>query len=65
MERLADDRIALTEEELDNIRTFIWNSLYSDWDQYTNNVICSDSLENGMRRMNPEMYDFMTAINSI
>ena len=65
MERLEDGRIALIQEDLDNIREFIWNSLYREWDHYTNNVICSDSLENGMRRMNPEMYDFMTTINSI
>lgn len=58
MKRLNDNEIILTQVELDNIRDFIRSSLHSDWDQYTSNYICPGvSNEDGMRRMDPEMYD--------
>lgn len=57
MQRLNDTAIVLTQEELDNIRDFIDNALESDWDHYTNTFICTDSWEDGKRRMNPQMYD--------
>lgn len=56
MRRISDTEIALTQEELDNIRWFIDNSLDREWDRYTDTYICSDSWEDGKRRMNPEMY---------
>ena len=58
MKRIDDDTIALTQEELDNIREFISHSLDRAWDRYTDTFICHDSWEDGKRRMNPEMYDF-------
>ena len=65
MRRIDDNNIELTQDELNDIRDFIRNSLYSDWDHYTNNIISTDSVEVGMRRMNPAMYDFADAIESI
>ena len=56
MRRISDTEIALTQEELDNIRWFIDNSLDREWDRYTDTYICSDSWEDGKRHMNPEMY---------
>lgn len=56
MRRISDTEIALTQEELDNIRWFIDNSLDREWDRYTDTYICSDPSEDGKRRMNPEMY---------
>ena len=57
MRRISDTEIALTQEELDNIRWFIDNSLDREWDRYTDTYICSDPWEDGKRRMDPEMYD--------
>lgn len=65
MERLDDGRIALTQEELDSMQFFIRNTLRNEWDQHTNTFICTDSQEDGMRRMDPEMYDFAKAIDAI
>ena len=57
MERLDDDRVIITQEELWKIADFIDSSLDMEWDRYTDNYICSDTLEDGKRRMNPDMYD--------
>lgn len=57
MQRIDDNTIALTNEELENIREFIDRSLDSSWDHYTDTYICKESWEDGKRRMNPEMYD--------
>ena len=57
MHRIDDNTVALTQEELDNIREFINSSLDREWDRYTDNFICTDKWEDGKRRMNPEMYD--------
>lgn len=65
MRRLNDNEIVLTQEELDDLRWFIDNSLYREWDQYTDSHICSDSIENGKRRMDPEMYDMAKRMGSI
>ena len=50
--------IQITTEEAQNIYDFIRSTLYNDWDRYTDVYICRDSLEDGMRRMCPELYDF-------
>ena len=59
MKRIDEDTIAITQGELDDIREFIRSSLDRQWDRHTDTHICTDSWENGMRRMDPEMYDFM------
>lgn len=65
MRRISDTEIALTQEELDNLRWFIDNSLDREWDRYTDTYICSDPWEAGKRRMNPEMYDMAEQMESI
>lgn len=65
MKRIDDKTVALTEEELEQIYNFIRSSLYNDWDRYTDNFISTDSVEVGMRRMDPEMYDFADEINKV
>jgi hypothetical protein len=57
MHRIDDNTVALTQEELDNIREFIDSSLDHEWDRYTDIFICTDKWEDGKRSMNPEMYD--------
>lgn len=57
MKRIDENTIAITDDELIEIRDFIRNALQSDWDHYTDTYICRESWEEGMRRMNPRMYD--------
>lgn len=57
MKRIDENTIALTQAELDEIREFIQNSLNREWDRYTDNVICTDKWEDGVKRMDPEMYE--------
>ena len=65
MKRLNDYEIILTQDEIYEIREFIRDTLYSEWDHYTDCFICSDSTETGMRRMNEYMYDFAEKLNTI
>lgn len=65
MRRISDTEIALTQEELDNIRSFIDNSLDREWDRHTDIFICEDPWEAGKRRMNPEMYDMAEQMSGI
>jgi len=58
MKRIDEDTIALTQQELDDIREFIQQSLDHEWVRYTDNVIRKCSWAEGVRSMNPEMYDF-------
>ena len=58
MRRINHDEIVITQKELDDIRVFIRSALAHDWDGYTSNYICPGvAHEDGMRRMDPEMYD--------
>jgi hypothetical protein len=66
MRRLNHDEIVVTQAELDNIREFIRSTLNHDWDNYTSNYICPGvSDEDGMRRMDPAMYDMATKMDTI
>ena len=65
MKRIDDDTIALTQSELYDIRHFIRSSLDKEWDRYTDIYICSDKWEEGMRRMNPEMYDMAEEMSKL
>lgn len=49
MQRLNDNEIILTQEELDNIREFIDRSFDQKWDDYTDRYICDDDWEDGKR----------------
>ena len=58
MRRINHNEIVITQFELDNIRLFIRSALAHDWDGYTANYICPGvTNEEGMRQMDPEMYD--------
>lgn len=63
MQRLPDGRIVITEQEASSIAEFIRSSLDREWDQHTNTFICTDKWEDGMRRMNPKMYDLSEQLN--
>jgi hypothetical protein len=57
--------ICLTEAEARDIHAYIRSSLSREWDNYSSHVICTDGHEAGMRRMNPEMYDFAEQLEKI
>ena len=65
MKRISDDEISLSQDEINDIYELIRDTLYREWDHYTDHFICSDPLEEGMRRMNPEMYEFANKLMSI
>ncbi len=65
MRRTGENSIELTQEELDSIQQFIDSSLDRQWDNHTNTFICTDSWEDGKRRMNPEMYDMAQQMLSL
>jgi hypothetical protein len=65
MQRIDENTIAFTQDEANSIHEFIRNSLEWAWDRHTSCYICNDSLEAGMRRMNPEMYDFAEQLNKL
>lgn len=65
MKRLSEDEIVLTQAELNSMIDFINSSLARDWDRYTDHYICTDSWADGMRRMNPEMYDMAEKMVSV
>lgn len=66
MERIDDNSIKITNEELRDIAYFIRDSLDSSWDHYTD-IYCMKGIswEEGMRRMNPEMYDLAAMMELI
>lgn len=59
MRKLETGEIAITEQEADAIYDFIRYQLDRAWDRYTDHVIVEKtSWDDGMRRMDPKMYDF-------
>lgn len=66
MERINDDTITLTSAEADMIAAFIFESLYRDWDRHTDHYICINvTLDDGMKRMDPQMYEFMQRLRAL
>ena len=65
MMRNSEGMIELTDSEAQDIADFIRRSLDRAWDRHTDTFICTESWEDGMRRMDPEMYDLADALNSI
>ena len=64
MKRNDAGEIIITDQEAEAIKEFIRSSLYRAWDRYTDNVICEGtSWEDGMRQMDPEMYDIADQLN--
>jgi len=66
MKRIDDDTIALTQQELDEIRDFIRMTLDRDYDRHTSQYYGSKrTWEEGLRYMDPQMYDFAEQIAAI
>ena len=66
MKRIDENTISLTQQELDDIREFIRFTLNRTWDRHANNCYFgNDDLEEGMRRMDPEMYDLANKMGTI
>ena len=62
---MSDNIIQITREQAQSIHFFIRFSLECAWDRYTDRYICEMSEEDGMRRMNPEMYDFAEELEKL
>ncbi len=65
MKRLNADEIIITNAELESIHEFIRSTLHSDWDSYTDNFICRITTEEGLRKMDPDMYDMAQQMSII
>lgn len=65
MKRLPNGNIEITDVEAANIFNFITNQLDSDWDRHTDKFICTESWEEGRRRMDPDMYDFAKELQAL
>ena len=58
MRRLNETEIVLAQDELESIREFIRITLAREWDDHTNRFHdCEEAYEEGLRRMDPGMYD--------
>lgn len=66
MKRIDENNISLTNEELLDIRELIREHLDMRWDHYTDTfIITKTSWEDGMRSMNPKMYDMANEMTTI
>ena len=65
MRRINDNEIVLTNKELASIQFFIEESLYRQWDYYTDHVITNLPRSEGERKMNPIMYDMAREMGTI
>jgi hypothetical protein len=54
---ILQERVSLTFSETQSIINFILYSLENEWDQYTDRYITEKPDSEGIRSMNPEMYD--------
>lgn len=57
MKRIDDNTITLTNDEAVELYELLREFMYRDWDRYTDKFICTDSLEDGMKRLNPAAYE--------
>lgn len=55
----------MSSEDIKEIIWFIRSCLEREWDNYTNIYICNDRYEDGVRRMDPEMYDLATQLEGL
>lgn len=65
MKRIDDNTIAITNEEAEELREMLRDFLYREWDRYTDNVISSRPLEEGMEYMNPSAYKIADELSTI
>lgn len=62
---MNSETIQITRDRARDIHFFIRFSLEREWDRYTDRYICEMSEEDGMRKMNPEMYDFAEELEKL
>jgi integrase len=65
MRRLNCIEVALTEEEISEITDFVRNALHREWDSYTDKFLTKTNLEDGLRLMDPNMYDFVEQLSKL
>ena len=66
MQIAPNGNIELTPKEAQSISDFIRNALHREWDSYTDHVIVENtSWEDGMRRMDPKMYDMSNTLEQL
>lgn len=65
MKRLDDDTVAISNEEAQELYELLRNFMYSDWNHYTDSVICTDPVEDGMKRLNPTAYELANQLSII
>ena len=66
MKRNEAGEIVITDEEARDIANYIRSSLARQWDRYTYRVICPGiGHEDGMRQMDPEMYDLADQLEQL
>ena len=53
----SSDAITIKSSQLQELLDFVDRSLERQWDHHTDHHICSDSWEDGKRRMDPTIYD--------
>ncbi len=54
---ILQERVSLSFDETQAIINFIMFSLENEWEQYTDRYITEEPDSEGIRSMNPEMYD--------
>lgn len=66
MQRIDENTVAVTNAEAATLAAFIMHTLDRAWDTHTDTFICSDtSWQQGMRRMDPELYDLAQQLEAI
>ena len=65
MKRLDDNTITITNEEAAELHSLLRDFLYTAWDRYTDNVISSRPVEEGMESMNPTAYKMADELASL
>jgi hypothetical protein len=53
------DTITITKEQLDQLLSYSWSALEREWDAHTSKYICTDTCDEGMRRMDQKIYDLI------
>ena len=65
MQRVDENTIQITQEELTTLEFFIDSALDKMWDHYTDLYVCTCSWEEGKRKMNSTLYDMITQMRDI
>ena len=66
MKRINENTIEFTQDEINDLAQFIELSLDRAWDNYTDTYCMQNiSWRDGMRKMNPKMYEMMEDMETI